>query len=191
MNNSAPVFNLTRKQINDIVDRQSAVEAKAVRIETQVKTILSLRNHPTEAWKRELSTLDALANGNKVDFFKVDKSSSGAYLYPTELTYPNDQVHYYSLQLVRTNDITLAQDGWRNDASPGALMVSNFQARNDNLIAWKDMAANQPTLWVRGFKVSGMLCLASTTIYLLLSLFGFAISQIRVFGFDWLRGARA
>ncbi len=191
MNNSAPVFQMTKKQINDIVERQSAVEPKAVRIEAQAKTILSLRNQPTEVWKRELSALATLAKGNEVDFFKVDEASSGAYLYPTELTYPNDQVHYYSLRLVRTNDLALAQGSWRNDAAPGALMLSNFQSRNDNLIAWKDMAVSQPTLWVRGYKVSGMLCLASTTIYLLLALCGFAISQIRVFGFDWLRGARA
>ena len=191
MNNSAPVFQMTRKQIDDIVVRQSAVETKAVKIETQVKAILSLRNQPTEVWKRELSTLAVLTKGNEVDFFKVDKASSGAYLYPTELTYPNDQIHYYSLRLVRTNDLALAQGSWRNDAAPGALMLSNFQSRNDNLIAWKDMAANQPMLWVRGYKLSGMLCLASTIICLLLALCGFAIGQIRVFGFDWLRGARA
>ena len=192
LNNMAyPEMYMSKEQITDIVSKQTAFEPRVAKIEAQVKKILKLRDQSPEAWKKELTALPALVKEGNVPFYIEDQKSSGAYLYPSQTKYNIDKSITYSMTLSRTDDLGNAQNAWYKYQATFEDRFVDFRSREEVYKLWREDAANYSILWMKGFKFTSGVCLRLGAVFCLFALLGFLLGSVRVFGLDWLRGARA
>jgi hypothetical protein len=90
-----------------------------------------------------------------------------------------------------TDDLAIAQNAWKKNAAASSDLRIDFPNRERSFLFWRDSAASRITIWMRGFAYSGMITVRLSIIYSIFAVLGFLIGRVRVFGFDWLRGAKA
>ena len=185
-------FHISKKEVSDLVARQAELDPKVATIETHAKNILNLKNQSPEAWKKEINALSGLVRDSNTPYFKEIQGSSGAYLYPSKIEYPREYSITYSMTLSRTDDLVVAQKAWqKNPMGIGRPWDDIFQGRINSFKAWKETAAHQSTLWLRGFQLSANICWRLDGFFVLFALLGLALGRVRVYGFDWVRGVKA
>jgi hypothetical protein len=181
---------MTKAKLTDLVGKQAELEPRVAKIEAQVKNIISLKNQSPEAWKKELSVLPGLVRNGNVPFYKEDQASSGAYLYPSQVKYNIDKSITYSMTLSRTEDLAVAQNAWNKYQATFVDRFVDFRSREESYKLYSEDAANFSTLWLKGLKFSGGVCLRLGAVFSILALFGYLLGSMRVFGLDWLRLSR-
>ncbi len=186
-----PEISMTKEQLANLVSDQASLEPRVAKIEAQVKNILKLQDQSPETWKRELSALPALVKEGNVPFYIEDQKSSGSYLYPTQTKYNLGKSITYSMTLSRTDDFHTAQMAWRANPLATSNRFADFRSREAVYKLWRENAASTSTLWLKGFKFAGGVCLFFGGLFSSFALLGFLLGSIRVYGLDWLRGVRA
>lgn len=184
------IFHMSRAQARDVVARQTEIEPRILRIENGAKALINPGSTTPTEFEARSEALRNTIQADNTPFFAI-KSGDGKYLYPEELTYPNDPVSYYRATMAQTDDIALAKGKWSNHASVASQLTFAMQARGENFEAYRNFANSRPTHWTFGLNMGAILSIGSTGIFLMLAYAAYLLALVRVYGLSWFRLVRA
>lgn len=137
---------------------------------------------------KDLTNLETRIQAANVDYFSIDQSQKGQYLYPGRVDYPTNLV--YSLRFYRTDDLNLASASFKPDSPIYRQWSIAKRDRIKSFAGWQEIYDHRNQLWLLGLKPVVRLALPTMILFLMMSGLGYGLGLVRLFGFDWIPVAR-